>query len=130
MAKDPTRSGPATRTDVLARRGLFGRRGARSERMADAVFRAPGTSWAVLIWGLFIVACGSLATWSRQQPLVAVNRVMNDTALARVEFTVEDLAQTERLRDLARRQTPRIYKIVPGVLESVRASIENLPKTL
>jgi hypothetical protein len=130
MPKDATKSGTATRTGILTRRGVFGRGGAggRSERLADAVFGAPGAWWAVLIWGAFVIVCGSLATWSRQRPLVAVGRVMNDTALARVEFTVEDLGRTEQLRERARRATPRVYRLRQEVLDTIQASIESLPR--
>jgi membrane-associated HD superfamily phosphohydrolase len=129
MARETSRSG-TSRAEVLMRRGVFGRRGARSERIADAVFRAPAAWWALVIWGVFIIVCGSLATWARQRPMVAVGRVMNSTALARLAFTVEDMAQTERLREQARRQAVRVYRLVPGVVDAIRASIENLPKTL
>lgn len=131
MARDATKSGTATRTEMLARRGVFGRGGgARTERMADAVFGAPGTWWAVLIWGAFVVVCGSLATWSRNQPLVAVNRVMNFTALARVDFSVEDRVRTEQNKVVAQRRTPRVYRMIPAVVETIGTSIENLPRTV
>src|SRR5262245_1239127 len=107
LAKDSTNTGTgATRANMLSRRGLVRDDLTIKERVLDSLFRAPNTGWAILIWGLFIVACGSLASWSRQQPLVAVGRVMNDTALVRVQFELDDREQTEQKKLLVRQQTP------------------------
>jgi putative nucleotidyltransferase with HDIG domain len=130
MPRDTANKGGATRAGVLARRGIFGQDRHISRRLLDSMFRAPTTTWAVLIWGLFVVVCGSLANWTRQQPLVAVGRVMNTTAVVRTPIYVEDLAQTEQKRSQARQNTPRVYRLAPGVMGAIRSSIENLPRTL
>ncbi len=130
MAKDPTK--PATRTGraTRSRQELLRRERKRADALMDHAFRSPATAWAVVIWSLFIIVCTAAAAWTRQQPLVAVGRVMNDTALVRVPFETEDLAQTDAKRRQARLQTPRVYNAVPSVLESLRTTLENLPKIL
>lgn len=110
------------------RRGLA--RPDRRRELADRFFRTPATGWTIFIWASFIIVCGSIAAWTRQQPLVAVGRIMNDTALVRVPFFIEDQAQTEQRRLLARRQTARVYRPLSSVVETIRTSIENLPKAL
>jgi membrane-associated HD superfamily phosphohydrolase len=131
VAKDSTKTGSgATRANLLSRRGLVRDDLTFKERVLDSLFRAPTTGWAILIWGLFIIACGSLASWSRQQPLVAVGRVMNDTALVRVEFQLDDREQTDQRKLLARQQTPRVLTAIPGEFKAIQASIELLPKSL
>lgn len=128
MAKDPSK--PGSRSARGPRRGLTRREPRRTGDVADRLFRNPVMAWTILIWAVFIAVCTVLAVWSRQEPLVAVGRVMNDTALVRVKFFIEDPNQTERLRMLARQQTPRVYRQIPSVLEALRTSIENLPKAL
>lgn len=130
MPKETPKPGPTTRTSALARRGLV--RGDRRpvQEVVDYLFRTPSTGWAILIWGAFIIVCTALATWARQQPLVAVGRVMNDTALVRVPFDVEDRERTQQERDLARLRTPRVFSAVPATPAQARALIERLPSAL
>jgi cyclic-di-AMP phosphodiesterase PgpH len=131
MAKETGKpGGKGGRGPVRSRAALFRRERQRTSELADAFFRSPNRVWTILIWGGFILVCAVMAIWARQQPLVAVGRVMNFTALARVPFVVEDKARTESLRSHAQRQTPRVYQPNTAVLASLRASIENLPRSL
>jgi cyclic-di-AMP phosphodiesterase PgpH len=132
MGKDANKSGGARagRTPVPHRRALFRRERHRTTELADAFFRSPTRIWSLLIWGGFILVCSVIAMWARQQPLVAVGRVMNFTALARVPFAVEDRSLTEQRRALARQRTPRVYVPQMTMMESIRVSVENLPRTL
>ena len=131
MAREPFKAGTRS-VRVPTRKALLRRehRGPRVEALFDQAFRSPGTSWAILIWTVFIIVCTVLASWARQQPLVAVGRVMNDTALVRVPFEIDDPVQTESNRRQARALTPRVYNANPSVFESLRTSLENLPKIL
>jgi cyclic-di-AMP phosphodiesterase PgpH len=132
MPRDPSK--PSTRAvrvptrKALLRREHRGR--GRADALIDQAFRSPATVWSILIWTVFILFCTFVAAWARQQPLVAVGRVMNDTVLVRVPFDIDDPAQTEANRRQARALTPRIYNSVPSVFDSLRTSLENLPKIL
>jgi cyclic-di-AMP phosphodiesterase PgpH len=132
MARETNRSGGAKsgRLPVRNRRALFRRERDRTTELADAFFRSPTRVWSLLIWGGFILVCSVMAMWARQQPLVAVGRVMNFTALARVPFAVEDRSLTEQRRAQARQRTPRVYVPQMTTIESIRVSVENLPRTL
>jgi len=94
------------------------------------MLRAPTFAWGLLIWGVFTLVVGSIAAWSREQPLVAVGRVMRDTRTVNSKFEVVDELATEREREKARVQAPRVYVADAAVLEGIRASIESLPKAL
>jgi len=123
MARETSKSG------VSIRRAELRRTLPRGPGMLSA-WRTPGTGWAVVIWGLFALAGSLLAIWAREQPLVAVGRVMNTTEVVRVGFTQEDHAATEENRKAARNQTPRVYVADVNALEELGYSIENLPKTV
>lgn len=130
MPKDPSK--PSTRTGRItrSRQQLLRRDRKRADALMDQAFRAPGTAWAIVIWTTFIIVCTAIAAWTRQQPLVAVDRVMNDTALVRVPFDIDDPSQTEAKRRQAQLSTPRIYNGVAGVFDSLQTSLENLPRIL
>ena len=131
MAKDQTKSGSgATRAGVLSKRGLARDDRTLRERFLERLFEKPTVGWNTLIWGVFILICGSLATWARNQPLVATGQVMNDTTLARVPFELEDREQTAQKKMLVRQQTPRVLDQLASESEAIRASIELLPKSL
>jgi cyclic-di-AMP phosphodiesterase PgpH len=130
MPRDPAK--PSTRSvRVPTRKALLRRehrgRGGRADALIDQAFRSPTTVWSIVIWTLFVLFCTAIAAWTRQQPLVAVGRVMNDTALVRVPFETDDPAQTEANRRQARARTPRVYNADPEKLEQIRNSVENLP---
>src|ERR1041385_4902299 len=131
MAKDQTRSGKVSRGGAArSRRELLARQRSSVSILIDTLIHAPTLGWGIVIWTLFIAVCSTIAVWSRQQPLVAVGRIANDTAVARVNFSVDDPAQTEQLRMAARQRTARVYTANLGELEAIKGSVENLPRTL
>lgn len=86
--------------------------------------------WGLLACVVFTLVVGALTAWTNERPLVAVGQVMRETRLARVEFTSEDTQQTEMRREAARQNTARVYAADLPVLEELRASIANLPRTV
>ncbi|MEM9374552.1 MAG: hypothetical protein AAGA55_12995, partial [Planctomycetota bacterium] len=126
MAKDTRSSGnkrAASRVNVQVKR-----LGLRERIAALADNRSLG--WGILASLLFIAVVGTLTAWTREQPLIADGQLARDTRLARVEFNTLDAQQTEMRREAARQDTPRVYSADLPVLEELRASITNLPRTL
>lgn len=125
MAKETTKAARRTTSRVnITTRGLRW----RDRLLALADQEALG--WGVLACVVFIIVVGGIATWTIEQPRVAVGQIMRETRLARVEFRSEDLQRTEMQREAARQNTPRIYAADRLVLEDLRTSIANLPRTL
>jgi putative nucleotidyltransferase with HDIG domain len=91
---------------------------------------ARGAGTTLLIWPVFALICTGVAILGRSMPLVAVGRVMNETATVRVGFTLEDQAATEEARKNERARTPRVYVADTAVLNAIESSITSLPKTL
>lgn len=127
--------GPKTGTWAMravsrGRRSILERERRATGPLLDRLFGQPNLGWAVTLTALFVVVCTLLSVWARQRPLLAEGRVANDSAIARVTFSMEDPAATDQQRVLARQQTPRVYVASVPTLETIRASIENLPRTL
>lgn len=124
MAREGSRSGSRARTEELR----------REIALTEAGWRRPLRSRAfilgVLIWAAFVGAAGAMAVWTREQPLVAVDRVMRQTRTVRTSFEIVDEAATEQTRQTARQQTPRVYVGDAALLDEVRSSLENLPRAL
>lgn len=95
-----------------------------------AVLLSPLFAWALVVTLVFVLVCGWLVIWAREQPLVAVGRVMDETRTVRVAFTTPDDQATEDERERERQRTPRVYVAELAVLDEIRASLENLPRTL
>jgi len=126
MAKDTKASGgkrPTSRVNVQVKRLSIR---ARIATLADN--RSLG--WGVGACVLFVLIVGGLSAWTREQPLIAAGQMMRDTRLARVKFNTLDVQQTEMRQEAARQNTPRVYSADLPVLEELRASITNLPRTL
>lgn len=92
--------------------------------------RSPGIGWGIVIWGLFTVLVGGVAVWTRERPLVAVGRVVQETRTVRNAFEVIDEVATERDREKTRQEAPRVYAADASVLNAITASLESLPKAL
>src|SRR5689334_11385948 len=131
MPKDPSKSAskPA-RGAVRSRRELLQREKRGLLSLAGGLIRTPAVGWGVLIWGLFVLMCASIAAWARQQPLVAVGRIPNETAVARVQFRVEDRVATANLKMRRRQSTPWVFVGSSSTIDAIGASIENLPRAL
>lgn len=133
MAKDGPKTSPKTtaaRSGSRARRKSVRRDQANLLTLFTNAIQSPRFVWALGVWVVFTVVCGSLAIWARQQPLVAVDRVMTETRTVRVPFAIENLRQTEDDREQARQKTPPVFVAQSAALEEIQASLENLPRTL
>lgn len=133
MAKDTTKNlsrADAVRRSLRARRSWFDRGDGAATGAWSRWIQLPRVGWGVLVATVTILVCGVLASWSREQPLVAVGRVMNNTRTVRVPLDVEDPSATESKRESARQRTPRVYVADMAVLDELQASILNLPRTL
>ena len=87
-------------------------------------------AWGLVVAVLFAVVCSALVHTSRNQPLVAVGRIMDETRLVRIPLSLEDRAQTQRVRAAVRDATPRVYVADLPTIERVTQSIEFLPRAL
>lgn len=133
MPKDTPKTGPrspGTRRGGRVRSGLR-RRGEATfrERLAD-LYRSPVAGWGVIIAIVAATAAAGIAIWTRERPLVSVGRVMNETRLVRVPFTLVDTLETEKKRESVRLSVPGVYVADLPVLAELRSSLENLPRTL
>lgn len=133
MAKDTQKSlsrADAVRRSLRTRRTWFDRGDGAASAAWSRWIQLPRVGWGVVVAVATILICGALASWSREQPLVAVGRVMNETRTVRVPLDVEDPGATESKRESARQRTPRVYVADMAVLDELQASILNLPRTL
>ncbi|MBX3380700.1 MAG: HDIG domain-containing protein [Phycisphaeraceae bacterium] len=122
---------PSSRAEMIRQRHRA------SSRWFDAigaalspVFATPRITHAILVAVCFVLVATALAVWARRQPMVAVGRVMTDTRLVRVPLALEDLDATKTAREAARQRTPRIFAADIAVLQELKGSLENLPRTL
>ncbi len=90
----------------------------------------PRIVWGVAIAIAMVVLCSGLAIWTRERPLVAVGRVMDETRTVRVSLALPDDAATKAARESAQQRTPWVYVAETGVLDEIESSIRNLPRTL
>lgn len=125
MAKDQTRTA-TRRVKRLSTR--LRERDWRGEMLN--VVSAPRVGWGVVVSLGFVLVCSLITFWAREQPLVAVGRVMNQTRTVRVPLEIEDKTATEQNREIARRRTPYVYVADIPALTEIRTALENLPKSL
>ena len=88
------------------------------------------TGWGLVVVVVFALFCSGLMRWTRDQPLVAVGRVMDETRLVRLRLDLEDRNQTLRAKEAARQKTSRVYVANNAAIDGLAQSIENLPKSL
>ena len=98
-------------------------------KLLDAL-ATPSLGLGVVIALLFAIVCSAVSIWTRNQPLVATGRVMDETRLVRREMQIPDEAATKQAKELARQSTPRVFVAEQPVLEAITGSLENLPQTL
>ncbi|MCC5822118.1 MAG: HDIG domain-containing protein [Phycisphaerales bacterium] len=125
MAKDTGKNARTTTSRVK-----FSTKGLRWRDRLATLADHEALGWGLLACVLFVMVVGSISAWTLEQPRVAVGQIMRETRLARVEFNTEDTHQTEMRREASRQNTARIYSADLPVLEELRASIANLPRTL
>lgn len=135
MSKD---SSKPSRIDTLIRsvrsrrpdwsEALLGDSGLKSR--AIDVLATPRLGIGLLIAIIFTVSCALTLELTRRQPLVSVNRIMNDTRLVRVKVTSLDLIQTAQMREQARQATPRVFVPDETLIDTICTSIETLPRQI
>lgn len=133
MAKDTSKNltrAESVRRSFRPRRSWFDRGDGSSPGAWSRWIQLPRVGWGVVVALGTIVVCGVLASWTREQALVAVGRVMTQTRTVRVPLDVEDPTGTESKRESARQRTPRVYVADMAVLDELQASILSLPRTL
>jgi putative nucleotidyltransferase with HDIG domain len=121
-----SRSVRSRRQDLAER--LLNRDGV-TDRFLSSLLSA-NSGLGLLIAAGFALLCTLIIIWSRDQPLVAVGRTMDETRLVRVKMTVEDEAQTARAKQTARQKTPRVYVAEGAVIDGLTQAIENIPRAL
>lgn len=114
---------------VRARRGGRGWVSRLWVRVLDAL-ASPSAGAGLLVAMAFGVMASVLVVITRQQPLVAVGRVMNQTRIVRHEIVTRDDQLTAQRRQAARQATPRVYVANTPTITAIVSSIENLPRTL
>lgn len=133
--KPPSRIGSlanlvrARHTDAgLIAGAIQGRRGARA-----ILFEALTTSRVtigILMVIAFFIASTALVILTREQPLISVGRIMDETRIVRVPLALEDRSRTQQARDSARLATPQVYRADLPILEEIEQSIESLPQVV
>jgi len=113
-----------------ARGAVIRRDGYRPWESLRNAIRSPTFTWAIVIWTVFTAIGAFVVVRGREHPMVGVGRVMDQTRIVRVPLVAEDLRRTESDRQQARRETPRVFVVERGVLDTVSNSLTNLPATL
>lgn len=113
---------------VTSRVLMRSRAASRGGEKGAAKARRSGIGLLVAV--AFALLAGLIAIWAREQPLVAVGRVMDQTRLVRVGFSIADQLATAQRREEAKARTPRVYVVDSAVLDGLRSSLENLPRTV
>lgn len=131
MASESTRL--ATRSSGITRAGRIKRAGDEGDRwwkrLGDEAM-GPRFGAGVIVSAVFAFLACLLVLWTRDQPMVAVGRVMDDTRIVRAKLDIEDPAATKDNRDAARQNTPRVYTAIEPQFEAIRGSLENLPTAI
>lgn len=102
-------------------------------RVRDRVLErlaTPGLGLSLLTAGIFAIVCSFTMLWVMDRPLVALNRIMDDTRIVRTPFDTVDDAQTRAKREQARQDTPRVYVAETATIEGVQNELTTLPKLL
>ena len=130
MAQSNGKTSKATKPPT---RGTRRERRSLGELVQTAISRAvlsPAVGWGLVIVIATAIAAGSLAAWAREQPLVAINRVMSETRNSRLEFTLEDTEATRRAIEAARQNTPRRFSANAPAINDIRESLLRLPAAM
>ncbi len=130
MPKDGAKTSKSGAKRSRPRRAVVRVRGLTLRQRVSRLLESPAFGWGATITLIFAILCGVLVAWAREQPRVAVGRVVTETRTVRVPFTMVDAQQTERDREAARQRTPRVYASAPSILEEIDSSLRTLPRTL
>ena len=121
-----TRSVRSRRQDLAER--LLNQDGI-TDRVVGSLLSA-NTGLGLLVVVGFAAIASLMISWTRDQPLVAIGRVMDETRLVRTKMTIEDQVLTVKAQESERQRTPRVYVADAAVIDAITQSIENLPKAL
>jgi len=94
------------------------------------VVRSPATAWNALTLVGLAACLAAVSLWVSGQTLVAEGQTLGQSRVARVMFSRVDEAATQSERQAARLKAPRVYAGDAGLLDELRASLENLPRSL
>ncbi len=128
-------AGDRPKTSSTSRGRIHSLRRKRSNPRASAgqVMRLLGSRRGMSLIGIglaTLIAFTSISGWARQRNMIAAGRVATETLLARVDFQIDDPMATEDALKDARDRSPRVYVALDAVLDEIRTSLLNLPKTL
>ena len=90
----------------------------------------PSTAQGLLIGLCATLLIGAVVAWSREQPIVAPDRIMTTTRLVRTDFKVIDEIRTQSQREIARQRATRVYRADNSVFEDIKTQLDGLPKAL
>lgn len=135
MAIDPQGQGGGPKHAEPLTRKSQGRLSRKVEKKtlrqrADSVLVDAKLGWGVLIATAMAILLGLLAIWAREQPLVAVGQVMNQTQIVRLAFEEADITATNQARAMARDRTPDIFVADLVLFNELRSSLATLPRTV
>src|SRR5690606_4731957 len=105
------------------------RQRARPGAIARAAMRSPVFGYAAMTAGIFALVATALTIWAREQPLIAVGRVMNETRVVRLPFRSLDEAATKDAREKAAQEAPRVY-VEQGALQAAIDELRSLPSVV
>ena len=127
--------GDRPKTSGVSRGRIHSLRRKRSNPRASVgqVMRLLGSRRGMSLIGIGIatlIVFTSISGWARQRTMLAAGRVAPETILARVHFQIDDPTATEDALKDARDLSPRVYVALDAVLDDIRTTLLNLPKTL
>ncbi len=89
-------------------------------------WRQPEVVWPVVFALAFTLVAGMVTLWARAQPRYAVDQVVSQPIVARVEFTALDQERTQQRRELAAARVPPVYTPNDTYLSQIQNKLEHL----
>lgn len=126
----------ARNRNVLLRKGHRPRRAVPRRRvrpideLAVDLLATPAFGWGLLIGLVFVVVVGTVAAWTREQPLLAAGMVAPETRTVRVQFDAPNPDRTAQERAAARAATPQVLRVSDATIQSITGALSVLPAQL
>lgn len=79
---------------------------------------------------IFAILTSLVITWSHRAERIAVDEIMTETRVVRIDFSVPDERASEAARQRARDLAPRIYTLNQDMLTELRTELQGLPLAL
>lgn len=95
-----------------------------------AIAATPSLIPLLAVFAGFVLVVSLVVGTTRTSPVLAIDRVMDRTHVARVGFSVLDEEQTRSKRDLARARAPRVFNADRAVFERLENTLRTLPTVL